>query len=254
MSFDHIEVLPNLSRTNKQPNKRFDPDVETILKPKKKDVNILDMKHEPTQEERDGGGNAHTESSWSWLIIGLALIVIALIIIIVWYVLKENEETNECKPNNIPPDIIRPTMYPPQYNQMARYPNQMQPHMPLAPQHMPQQTEHMPLHTKTMRQSEKKQDKKQPTKAELEARLKQMQPIQESGEEGETKTLQPSKKQKQNENVSQNREPKIEVVPEDEDNSQLDNQMSKTFYTNLQQSIDHDDVEEEEEEGENILE
>lgn len=253
----HINVFPKinsggLGRKGNTPT--FDPDVETILNPKKQknNIDILGMQHEPTEEEQNtAGGKSTTESQWPWLIIILAIIVIGLIIIIAWYVLKENNECDNKTPN-IPRAIIQPNMqmnpqlnpqlnsamYHNMYNQM--HPSQNFTH-PMHPMNRPQ-TENLPIQTKSMSSSSKT-----PTKQELMATLNQMtlEPIKEYETNTKpVKTLKPSKKQEKKINTDQ------EQNGED-DNDPQDDELASKFYKNLQQNINNDDKDNEEDDDTN---
>ena len=267
---DTVTVLPKLSNGRfKSPNQRsksvnvsdddtkaIDPDVATILKPKKSiSFDVLGMKHEPTEEESvtdDTPKPAAASSSWNWLIISLAFIVVVLIIVIVWYVLKENKE--DVKPAVVPPGMMRPVMQRPQqgqqmtpqmtpqmYQQMQRQ-HQMQQQMhgnSMNPNNRPQ-TEHLPIHTKSMGEKNAK-----PTKAELEATLKKLETIDE---EPEPDANSPKNTKLKSENKSS------QIVSEEADldhNPELDDELSKKFYTNLQQNITMDEVDSDDEEGRN---
>ena len=259
---DTITVLPKLSNGRfKSTNRRskgvnvsdddttaIDPDVATILKPKKSvSFDILGMKHEPTEEESvtdDTPKPDTASSSWNWLIISLAFIVVVLIIVIVWYVLKENKE--DVKPVVVPPGMLRPVMQRPQQGQ------QMTPQMyqqiqnqqqmfgnSMNPNNQPQ-TEHLPIHTKSMGEKNAK-----PTKAELEATLKKLETIDE---ESESDSSSPKNTKPKSANKSS------PIVSEEVDldhNPELDDDLSKKFYTNLQQNITMDEVDSDEEEGRN---
>jgi hypothetical protein len=252
---DTVTVLPKLSNGRfKSPNRRskgvnvsdddttaIDPDVATILKPKKSvSFDILGMKHEPTEEESvtdDTPKPAAASSSWNWLIISLAFIVVVLIIVIVWYVLKENKE--DVKPAVVPPGIMRPLMQrsPQMYQQMQR---QHQVHdNSMNPNNRPQ-TEHLPIHTKSMGEKNS-----MPTKAELEATLKKLETIDEEPEPdaNSPKNTKPKSENKSSPNVS-------EEVDLDH-NPELDDDLSKKFYANLQQNITMDEVDSDNEEGRN---
>lgn len=259
---DTVTVLPKLSNGRfKSPNRRskgvnvsdddtkaIDPDVANILKPKKSDsFDILGMKHEPTEEESvadDTPKPAAASSSWNWLIISLAFIVVILIIVIVWYVLKENKE--DVKPAVVPPGMMRPAMQrsqqgqqmtPQMYQQMQRQ-HQMHGNS-MNPNNRPQ-TEHLPIHTKSMGEKNAK-----PTKAELEATLKKLETIDEEPEPdaNSPKNTKPKSKNKSSPIVS-------EEVDLDH-NPELDDELSKKFYANLQQNITMDEVDSDEEEGRN---
>ena len=257
---DTVTVLPKLSNERfKLPNRRgkgvnlsnddtkaIDPDVETILKPKKSvSFDILGMKHEPTEEESvtvDTPKPAAASSSWNWLIISLAFIVVVLIIVIVWYVLKENKE--DVKPAVVPPDIMRPVMQRSQQDQQMtpRMTSQMRQQMhnnSMNPNNRPQ-TEHLPIHTKSMGEKIAK-----PTKAELEATLKKLETIDEEPEPV-------AKSQKKTKLKSDNKSSSIVSEEVDLDhNPELDDELSKKFYANLQQDINMDEVDSDNEEGRN---
>ena len=265
---DTVTVLPKLSNGRfKSPNRRskgvnvsdddtkaIDPDVANILNQKKSvSFDILGMKHEPTEEESvtDDAPKPVAESySWNWLIISLAFIVVVLIIVIVWYVLKENKE--DVKPAVVPPGMMRPVMQRPQqgqqmtpqmYQQMQRQ-NQMQQQQQMRdnsmnPNNRPQ-TEQLPIHTKSMGEKNAK-----PTKAELEATLKKLETIDE---EPEPDAISPKNTKPKSENKSS------PIVSEEVDldhNPELDDDLSKKFYANLQQNITMDEVDSDDEEGRN---
>ena len=222
--------MSGIGRKSNHPT--FDPDVESILNPKKSksDMDILGMPHEPTSEEQHTDSSKSTvESQWSWLIIILAVIVIVLIIFIAWYVLKENDDVN--KPPNIPRDILHtnPQMNPTMYQNMSNqvHPSQNFSH-PLHPNNRPQ-TENLPIQTKSMSSAPKP-----PTKQELMAALNKMtlDPVKEDEISPiSVKTLKPSKKQ----------EKKINMVQGQNDDDQQDNILAGKFYQNLQQNINNDE-------------
>lgn len=251
---DTVTVLPKLSNGRfKSPNrhskgvnvsddgtKAIDPDVATILKPKKSvSFDILGMKHEPTEEESvtdDTPKPAAASSSWNWLIISLAFIVVVLIIIIVWYVLKENKE--DVNPAVVPPGMMRPVMQRSQQGQQMQRQHQMHGNS-MNPNNRPQ-TEHLPIHTKSMGEKNAK-----PTKAELEATLKKLETIDE---EPEHDANSPKNTKLKSENKSS------PIVSEEVDldhNPELDDELSKKFYANLQQNITMDEVDSDDEEGRN---
>jgi hypothetical protein len=257
----HIEVFPNIPGVEKN-RRKVDPDVENIInKSKNSDgINVMDMPHEPTDEEKTN--SKHADASWSWLIMGLGFIVILLIIIIVWYVLRENEEP---KPVQLPMGITRPAhsynpgqMHPGQMHPGQMHPGQMHPGQPFAQnpfaqdpftQHSGQQRpqfEHTPINSQTMQQKEKEtQKRRQPTKEELENTLQQL----TGKDEENSKMLTPSKRQRVKENtgaiVEEMDEETAEPTDESAENQQLDNKLTNTFYTNLQQNIDLEDLDDE---------
>lgn len=233
-TMEHIEVLPNIPGVDRS-RRNPDPDVDNILN-KSDDVDIIGMKHEPTNEEKNQ--SKPNESSWSWLIIGLGLIVIVLIIIIVWYVFRENECLSTTA---LPQNIIRPqpqvnlgnlnnSHYPPHApaHHPVMHPSMYQPRMP--------QAEKMPINSQTMHQKKmNEQQAKSPTKQELEQTLKKLSTIHAD------KKLKPSKRQEQTEETP--------FIKEEEyvEDKELDNNLSNTFYSNLQQNIDNDEIDEKEE-------
>jgi hypothetical protein len=275
----HINVFPKLNsgERNKNNNTKFvptDPDVDLILNPKtaKKNIDVLNMKHEPTEEEQSMNNTdtnkKSSESSYSWLIIILAIIVVILVIIIVWYVLKTNEENSEPiipKPGGIPNNIIQPNMINPNqisqpsrlYQQFPQAPSQFihpsqQFSHPMHPNNRPQ-TENLPVQTKSIPKPSPPTNKSsQPTKKELMATLNQMklEPISEEEEEKEKpkeKKLTPKKPTASESQLS------TEVENDGVDgNDEQDEKLANTFYRNLQQNIDNDNADEQSDE--NIIE
>lgn len=224
----HIDVFPKISGLTK----KKDPDVDLILGCDQKDnLNIMDLQHEPTKEEKAQENNPPSQP-WSWVIITLAIIVIVLIIVIVWYVLKENEECNTSYPNMVPRQIIRPNQM---YNPI--HPAYQFNH-PMHPINRPQM-ENLPINTASMNEQKIPQTKinqnKQPSKEELIATLNQMK-IEPIEEEPQEKKLKPSKQQvsivEQNEN---------DIPGEDKEDEQ-DEILAQKFYNNLQQNINNDDA------------
>ena len=241
----HIEVFPNISGVEKT-RRKVDPDVENIMNKSKNSggIDVMGMPHEPTNEEKNTSN--HTESSWSCLIIVLGFIVVMLIVIIVWYVLRENEEP---KPTQLPTGITRPvhTYGPGQPHQFAQHPGQ--PHQ--FAQHPGQrpQSEHTPIHSQSMQQKEKEMQKsRQPTKEELENTLQKL-----TRKEEKQKQLTPSKRQRVRESngaiveemSDDTTEHTEETTDESAENQQLDNKLTNTFYTNLQQNIDLEELDDE---------
>lgn len=120
----HIPVIPKLHnrkielhndliknrKTNSDNTLSKDSDVQKVLGNKK--VDILDIKHSPTEEEQNMLSINNSESIFSsWLIIILAVIIIILILVIVYFVIK-GDEGNKGKPSyDIPQHILHP-----QYN------------------------------------------------------------------------------------------------------------------------------------------
>jgi hypothetical protein len=253
----HINVFPKIKSNIRNVNlASLDPDVESVLNSKmsKKNLDILKMKHEPTEEEQINDTSKQVESPYSWLIITLAIVIIVLIIGIAWYVLKANEDcvqppnipNNIIQPNMIQPNMMQPNMMQPnniiQYPQMRQHPAQNFSH-PLHPNNRPQ-TENLPIQTKSMNT----QQNKQPTKKELIATLNKLEldPIIEevvvSTNNANEKTINPNKK---NNSLSESQlTTERENDGADEADAQ-DSELATTFYNNLQQNIDNDNADDE---------
>ena len=262
----HINVFPKLNSGEKNKNNNIksvpiDPDVDLILNTKiaKKNIDVLNMKHEPTEEEQSTNNTdtnkKSSESSYSWLIIILAIIVVILVIIIVWYVLKTNEENSESiilKPGGIPNNIIQPHMInpnqvsqPSHISQQFIHPSQQFSH-PMHPNNRPQ-TENLPVQIKSIPKPSAPTNKSsQPTKKELMATLNQMklEPISEEKEEKpKEKKLTPKKPTASESQLS------TEVENDGVDgNDEQDEKLANTFYRNLQQNIDNDNADEQSDE------
>ena len=250
MGSDRIEVLPNikmLGRESTSCNKPQDPDVKRIQE-KEEELNVF-TGGQPTKEEKTDGDKtkSKTNSSFSWLIIGLALVVIVLIVVIVWYVLKENKETNEEKnKKKLPPGVSQPTNGPPSGMYHPNAPGGPQGHyyrQYVEPGPMGQ-TEHLPVQTKSMPDTPKT-----PTKQELENTLNKLSTIREGNEEAseaQERKIKPSKSQKEKEGT-------IEVIETDNDadsytDAETENRLSSAFYNDLQQNVDVDDHDDDTEE------
>lgn len=237
-----VQVLPNLSNSRssrrremprepvKVPN--IDPDVEAITKPKKSILDIMGLKHEPTDEESKSKkeDTKDTKDKYPWLLIALAVVVVLLIIVLVWYVLRENENNEK---SLIPKEIMQPFRQafpqpqkpPPQQQPQYQQP-QYQQQPPQQQQFMQQQynknqTERLPIQTNSMKSAPKPKPSSKPTKSELEATLSKLDTI-------------PEKKTK-----------KTEEVADDE----LEEDMKSKFYNSLQKNVELDEHDSDEEEG-----
>jgi len=236
----HINVVPKLSSNNKHLTKHLekpaDPDVNNGLS--KDEMNVMEMKHEPTDEEKSS--IKKKTKPYSWLIIGLAIVVVLLIIGIAWYVLRDNKDK---KSPNIPLEVVRPNVHPAyQYNH------------PMHPINRPQ-TENLPINTNSMprqstSQSRAPQPNPQPTKQELMATLNRLNSIEEVNEESgvesndkstceriveikEKKKIKPSKaKNKLKENPPE----------EGEEYNAEDDALANKFYNKLQEKLEDDEA------------
>ena len=235
-----VQVLPNLSNSRssrrrempREPVKMpsIDPDVEAITKPKKSILDIMGLKHEPTDEESKSKkeDTKDTKDKYPWLLIALAVVVVLLIIVLVWYVLRENENNEK---SLIPKEIMQPFRQafpqPQKPQQPSPPPQQYQQQQPQQQQFMQHQynknqTERLPIQTNSMKSAPvKPRPASKPTKSELEATLSKLDTIPE------------------------NKTKKTEEVADDE----LEEEMKSKFYNNLQQNVDLDEQDSDDEEG-----
>ena len=267
---DNVTVLPKLgnrfakqSKTKLVNDDNVDPDVKRVLNVSNPDdLDVIGLQHEPTKEElqsektskdsKDTKNNKGTTSSmWSWVIIVLAFIVVVLVIAIAWYILKGN--TENVKPQPIPPNVLepmsqsykgqRPTQMPNQmHNQMPnQMPNQMHNQMPNQMANCPMnrpQTEQLPIQTKSMHSSQHKQ----PSKSELEETLKKLESIKETNDEPTISNTKKNLLKPRNIKPVKSTEIKSNNTDYDDssENAELDNKLSKKFYDNLQKNLDLD--------------
>lgn len=92
---EHIPVRPNINSSNYARKEVEKPDTSIFLDKKDPDIqrvltkkSVLDMKTEPTQEEK-------TSEKSSYVVIALCIVIVILIAIIVYYVLQYNNLVNE---------------------------------------------------------------------------------------------------------------------------------------------------------------
>lgn len=249
-----ISVLPKLSdnrfkkkvnRTEYSANiadKKIDPDVDSIINQKNSNTfDILNMKHEATEEELSQDNKKTTEtqstSKWNWLIIALAFVVIVLIIVIVWYVLREN--TDETKAPPIPGGVMRPSngLNPHDNNRYQQIMNQQmmcQNKNNLNYRNDNSQSENLPIQTKSMRSKNNT-----PTKDELESTLKKLETINEDDDNKSVKKLKPKSKK---ESI------KIRESTSDDDEEE-DEKLNKKFCDNMKKNVEISDAESDEEES-----
>ena len=264
---DNVTVLPKLSNRFKQQPKNVyfsdeihtDPDVKSILKStSQNDLDVLNIPHTPTKEEaysikdnKEITVNKDGKSSWTWVIIALSVIVVILVVVVAWYVLRENKEEPL---NPIPHHIIKPNSYHLNHNY-----NNLTDH-PMHPNNRPQ-SEQLPIQIKSMHPK----NNKQPTKVELEETLKKLESIKEETMEPDNvksvKLVKPSIpvqkliKPRINQNIvnsnNSNNSNNTNNTQEENssENSELDDNLCKKFYSKLQQNIDLDKAESDEEEG-----
>ena len=252
---DNVTVLPKLAgRFAKQGKPKLvnddnvDPDVRRVLNASNSnDLDVIGLQHEPTKEELQSEKNSkdnkdskdiknNTSSIWNWVIIILAFIVVILVVAIAWYILKNN--TENLKPQPIPPNIIDPRHHSYKGYQM---PNQM-PNQTMNRPH----TEQLPIQTKSIRTTQPKQ----PTKLELEETLKKLELIKETDEPDE---LNIKKNVLKPRNVKPVDIAKVKandttVADDSSENVELDNKLSKKFYDNLQKNLDLDKADSDNEE------
>lgn len=230
----HINIVPKLSSNNKHLSKHLekktDPDVNNILS--KDEIDIMGMKHEPTDEEKTSITNQ--SKSYSWLIIGLVIVVVILIIGIAWYVLKDNKKCKNIP--NISSEAIRPNIHPAyQYGH------------PMHPINRPQ-TENLPISTNSMPKRELSQNKfsqpkPQPTKQELMSTLNRLNSIEEVNEESDEesscdKIVEIKEKKKLKLSKSKN---KLKDKPPKEEENAEDDVLANNFYNKLQENLEDDE-------------
>ena len=266
---DNVTVLPKLAgRFAKQGKPKLvnddnvDPDVRRVLNASNSnDLDVIGLQHEPTKEELQSEKNSkdnkdskdiknNKSSIWNWVIIVLAFIVVILVVAIAWYILKKN--TENLKPQPIPPHIIdprhpsykgyqMPTQMPTQrHNQM---PNHMPNQMPNQTMNRPQ-TEQLPIQTKSMSTS-------QPTKLELEETLKKLESIKETTDEPDESNIKKNILKPRNVKTVETAKVKANDTTTTDDSSknvELDNKLSKKFYDNLQKNLDLDKADSDNEE------
>ena len=254
---ENISVLPKLSdsRFRKKSNnvdyknnaaQVIDPDVESIMSKKSSNnFDVLNMKHEPTDEElnkTNADTTADSSYKYNWMIITLSFIVIVLIVVLAWYFLSESS-TDAVKPACIPPNIVRPQnttdntkFQQMMYNQaqsqnQAQYQNnsfanQQQQH------YNNNQSENLNIQTKSL----KSKSSKQPTKNELELTLKKLKTIDEDGKKDTKKLTQSSRNDKQLPKI-------VSISDSDSDEEIQDQKLVKKFTEDLQKNIDIDEIE-----------
>ena len=208
---NHIAILPKISNTR---SGKKDPDIDTILKSEQNDLDIMNLKHQPTKEEQLGvSPSCDSPKTWTWLVVTLAVVVVILIIVIVWFVLGANETTDAV--NAIPRHILKNNIPPPHPQQIYQRFNQQ-------PNQQPNQTENIAIDIKSMNTK--------PTKQELLSTLNKMNTIPE---ENAKQKIKPSRKQ--------------EVISKQkhQDGEPGDETLVSNFYTDLQGIVDEDEDEDE---------
>ena len=214
----NVNVLPKLS-------KEIDPDVKSVLEAPDKNIDVMRMQHEPTEEEMNEikkNKSIKDSNMWTYVMYGVIILGILLIVLGIVYMCRDTS-----KPAAIPNAMLNPN-----YMGYGRMPMYAGP----PPQHQSGQ----PL------PASKPEDPKKPTKKELEETLSKLETIPESDDE-------PPKKKK----LKPRKSITLELVDnetkdnkDNKDNKETDD-ITKKFYNGMQTKLDLDKADSDEEEGRN---
>jgi hypothetical protein len=228
---DHIQVFPNIGKKGSS-----DPDVRRVMSGNdENDLDVLAMPHAMTKEQQNSTG-----TKWTWLVITLAVIVVILIIVIVWYVLKENAVNQVEQP---------PVAYPPQRGRRRMH-RGLPRNQPIACASDSEDSSNEPVANLS---KPTKPTKPTPSRQDLEGLLNRINPHkQNTSGDKPRQTVSFTNPIEQPATQSKSAIPiqKVKVDAADDlntvDNDNIDCNTVASFYTNLEQTMDIDVVDDDE--------
>jgi len=218
----NVNVLPKLS-------KEIDPDVKSVLEAPDKNIDVMRMQHEPTEEEMSEikkNKSIKDSNMWTYVMYGVIILGILLIILGIVYMCRDTS-----KPTSIPNSMLNPNYM--GYGRMPMYAGPLPPQSGQPPASKPDEA-------------------KKPTKKELEETLSKLETIPESDDEPpKKKKLKPRKSITLELVDNETKEPKEPKEPKEnkENKENKEDDITKKFYNGMQTKLDLDKADSDEEEG-----